>query len=293
MNKSRREILKNFAGGIIGGATLLTLTNKTSAQTKKEPQKPEDPAKKYKKYAKVDPLIRMEAELKEALKKDQQKWVMVIDLRKCVGCHACTFACIAENRLPEGIVYRPVADEEIGKYPKVTRKFVPRPCLQCDKPPCVTVCPVKATWKSADGIVDIDYKKCIGCRYCIVACPYNARSTDRGQNTYLKGFPASQGLIVGQEELDKYEEKPNYEYVKKWIRKKHESPIGNARKCHFCRHRIKVGMLPACVTTCIGRATYFGDKSDTNSLVYELIQKPNVMLLKAELGTKPQCFYLT
>jgi molybdopterin-containing oxidoreductase family iron-sulfur binding subunit len=138
-----------------------------------------------------DVLIRMMRDLQRALKKPvhERRWVMVIDLRKCVGCHACTIACIAENKLPPGVVYRPVIEEEIGEYPHVTRRFLPRPCLQCDHPPCVPVCPVHATWKRPDGIVVIDYEACIGCRYCITACPYEARSFDWGEH-YSDGTPA-------------------------------------------------------------------------------------------------------
>src|SRR3990170_651626 len=112
-------------------------------------------------------LLRMQEELKRAMEKpiDQRKWIMVIDLQKCIGCSACTIACKAENHLPPGVVYRPVIEEEIGEYPNVTRNFLPRPCMQCDDPPCTPVCPVNATWKREDGIVVIDYNACIGCRY--------------------------------------------------------------------------------------------------------------------------------
>lgn len=117
------------------------------------------------------PLLRMQRELQRAMKKpiEQRRWVMVIDLRKCVGCSACTIACVAENKLPPGVVYRPVLEEEIGEYPNVTRRFLPRLCNQCDNPPCVPVCPVKATYKRPDGIVEINYEQCIGCRYCLPA----------------------------------------------------------------------------------------------------------------------------
>ncbi|GFP21558.1 prokaryotic molybdopterin-containing oxidoreductase family, iron-sulfur binding subunit [Candidatus Hakubella thermalkaliphila] len=127
-------------------------------------------------------ILRLQVELRRTLKKPVQarRWVMVIDLRKCVGCSACTIACVSENKLPPGVVYRPVTDEEIGTYPNVTRRFLPRPCMQCDEPPCVPVCPVGATWKQADGVVVIDYERCIGCRYCITACPYAARTFDFG-----------------------------------------------------------------------------------------------------------------
>ena len=240
-----------------------------------------------------DTLLRMQEELKRALAKprEQRRWVMVIDLRKCTGCSACTIACIAENKLPPGVVYRPVIEEEIGVFPNVSRRFLPRPCMQCDNPPCVPVCPVHATYKNADGVVVIDYDTCIGCRYCITACPYAARTFDFG-DTYTKGTAVAEGLIVGRERADDYERIPSFEYGKKWPRERETSPIGNTRKCQFCLHRLNVGMLPACVTTCIGRATYFGDANDPESLVSELISRPNVMRLKEELGTEPRVYYL-
>ncbi|MBI3243483.1 MAG: 4Fe-4S dicluster domain-containing protein [Chloroflexi bacterium] len=240
-----------------------------------------------------DPLIRMQAELQKALQKKpgERRWVMVIDLRKCVGCHACTISCVVENKLPPGVVYRPVFEEERGVYPNVTRMFTPRPCMQCDNPPCTPVCPVSATYKNEEGIVQVDYEQCIGCRACITACPYGARTSDFGY-TYTEDTPVADGLIVGQNVADDYERAPNFEYGRQWAREKHESPIGNARKCHFCLHRIKEGMLPACVSTCIGRATLFGDANDPESLVSEMIHKPNVIRLKEELGTQPRVYYL-
>ena len=180
-----------------------------------------------------------------------------------------------------GVVYRPVMDEEVGTYPRVTRRFTPRPCMQCEKPPCVPVCPVKATHKREDGIVAVDYDKCIGCRYCLTACPYNARTADFGE-AYTEGTP----------QVQDYELRPSFEYQKKWPRKHGVSPIGNARKCHFCVHRVEKGLLPACVTTCIGGATYFGDNNDTDNLVSELISRPNITTLKSELGTKPKVYYI-
>jgi molybdopterin-containing oxidoreductase family iron-sulfur binding subunit len=240
-----------------------------------------------------DPLLRMMRDLQRALQKpvEQRRWVMVIDLRKCVGCHACTIACVAENKLPPGVVYRPVLEEEIGTYPNVTRRFTPRPCMQCDNPPCVPVCPVNATWKRVDGIVVIDYEQCIGCRYCITACPYGARTFDFGA-TYTEGTPLGVEPLLGRQEAAGYEVGPNFEYGQPWPRHGEASPIGNTRKCHFCLHRIERGLLPECVTTCIGRATFFGDANDPTSLVSELIGRPNVVRLKEELGTEPKVYYL-
>jgi molybdopterin-containing oxidoreductase family iron-sulfur binding subunit len=242
----------------------------------------------------ADILVRMQEELRRALKKpaDQRRWVMVIDLRKCVGCHACTIGCVAENKLPPGVVYRPVLDEEFGTYPNVTRRFLPRPCMQCDQPPCTAVCPVNATYKNEQGVVVIDYDQCIGCRYCVTACPYAARTFDFG-GTYTQETPLAEGLIVGQTTADDYERAASYEYGRAHNRTgREESPIGNVRKCHFCLHRLEEGMLPACTTTCIGRATLFGDANDSDSLVAEMIAKPNAMRLKEELGTQPRVYYL-
>jgi molybdopterin-containing oxidoreductase family iron-sulfur binding subunit len=228
-------------------------------------------------------LLRMQRDLQRALAKpvEQRRWGMVIDLRKCVGCSACTIACKAENRLPPGVVYRPVVEEEIGEYPNVSRRFVPRPCMQCDNPPCVPVCPVGATYKRPDGIVEINYEQCIGCRYCVTACPYSARTFDSG-DFYSNGTPAMQP----------YEQLVTYEYGKTYDRANGDSPVGNVRKCTFCLHRLNEGMLPECTTSCIGTATYFGDLNDPESLVSELSASPNATRLKEELGTKPKVFYL-
>lgn len=230
-----------------------------------------------------DILLRMQYDLVRTLQKpkEEREWAMVIDLRKCVGCFACTVACKAENVLPPGVVYRRVLDLENGKYPAVKRDFVPVLCNHCENAPCVTACPVKATKIRPDGIVDMDYLKCIGCRACLSACPYGARQLDFGQ-FYTNKTP----------KLQAYEARTSYEYKKEWPRQKGKSPIGNARKCHFCIHRIERGELPACVVTCIGKATYFGDKEDKDSLVAESIKQNKVKRLKEELGTEPRIYYI-
>ncbi len=277
----RRDAIKTISAVTAGAAFVASFSSDLKAETSGERAidiKLPEP------MSNEDILITMQRDLLRAVKKPlkDRKWSMTIDLRKCIGCHACTVGCIAENRLPPNVVYRVVREEEVGKPPNVTMKFLPRPCMQCENPPCTTVCPVNATWMREDGIVVIDYKKCIGCRSCIAACPYGARFLDLGKY-YTDGTPRREA----------YETSPSYEYGRKWIKKDHfSSPIGNARKCHFCSHRLDVGMLPMCVTTCVGRATYFGDISDRKSLISKISAKSNRWKFKEDLGTKPSVTYL-
>ncbi len=165
----RRAFLEKVASTVFAGMVLAgtKLAVRPAAASPTAPPAEPPPPFRVGPEASEDVLLRMQRDLERALRKPvaQRKWGMVIDTRKCVGCSACTVACVMENKLPPGVVYRPVIDMEVGEYPNVSRKFLPRPCMQCDKPPCVPVCPVGATWKRPDGIVVIDYNACIGCRY--------------------------------------------------------------------------------------------------------------------------------
>lgn len=240
----------------------------------------------------TDILITMQEDLQRALAKpaEERRWAMLVDLRKCVGCHGCTVACVSENKLPPRVVYRPVQERERGAFPKVTRSFLPRPCMHCDKPACVPVCPVpgKATCKETKGVaagsVSIDYDRCIGCGRCVPACPYGARTLDRG-GYHSEGTP----------ERMRYETMAAWEYGKSRMREGASPPIGKARKCHLCVHRLAEGMLPQCVTSCIGRAGYFGDERDPKSLVAQ-VKKANqaqLQVLNAKAGTLPRVLYVT
>ena len=283
MDATRRKFLRTslFAAG--ASAVLGSFPRKAVFAANETP--PASPLKHPKSFPNDSQLERMRKELLLSLQKpvSERKWIMVIDQQKCIGCKACTVSCCSENNLPPGVVYRVVPEYQVGKFPNVAWIFTPRPCMHCDKPPCVPVCPVGATWKRKDGIVIIDYDICIGCRNCLAACPYDARTFDFGE---FYGRPTPH--------IMPYETRPNFEYSEDWKRKPgtDRSPIGNARKCHFCLHRINVGMLPACVTTCLGGATYFGDAANRHSLVHELIGSSRVKRLKEELGTEPSVYYL-
>ena len=206
-------------------------------------------------------------------------WGMVIDLAKCVGCDSCTVACKAENRTPPGISYNVVLEQETGTYPNVRIEALPRPCMQCENPACVSVCPVKATYRGEDGIVVIDADRCIGCKYCIAACPYGARSADEG-SSYAVEMQAADQVTA-----------PEYG-VDRGARGAYRGTYGTVRKCTFCAHRIVEGEAPACCETCIGDARYFGDLNDPASKVAQLAASPRAFRLREELGTNPSVYYL-
>lgn len=228
-------------------------------------------------YEGRDELMVIQEDIKRALTRPDPKWAMLIDLRRCTACKSCTAGCVAEQKSPPGVLYRPVYEEESGLFPNVKRRFVPRPCQQCDNPPCVAACPNKgenkATWKAKNGIVMINYDQCIGCGRCVIACPYKARTLDAGE-FHTEGTP----------KIEAYDTAPAWEYGKKWPREKNQLPIGAARKCHFCLHRLKNGMVPMCVSTCICRANFFGDPGDKESLIHKMIKGNKVKFLKEVKG---------
>src|SRR3990172_7985741 len=182
------------------------------------------------------------------------RWVMIADLRRCVGCQTCTAACKHTNATPPEVQWRRVLDMEVGEYPEVKRVFVPVGCMHCADPPCMHVCPTSATRRRADGIVTIDYDLCIGCAYCDVACPYQARfKVSSPRHAYGTAAMANEAL--------------------------REDPqrIGVAQKCTFCAERVDEGVArgqvpgrdpeatPVCVNSCIADALVFGDLDDPGS----------------------------
>ncbi|MFQ6094231.1 MAG: 4Fe-4S dicluster domain-containing protein [bacterium] len=232
-------------------------------------------------------IVRMHEDLSRALKKPPSKrsWVMVIDVRKCVGDRACTVSCMAENVCPPGTSYRWVFETEHESYPNLDRFFMPANCQHCENPPCIEAAnTVKSGTieKRADGIVVFNYDKLVRSSKARDAaknaCPYYAIVDDKG-GYYTEGTPA----------LEAYETRKFYEYGKKLSRKKTK---GTIRKCTFCVHRLESGMIPACVSTCLGRAMYFGDRDDSKSLVSELMRREKVWRIKESLGTKPRIYYI-
>ncbi|HYA05787.1 MAG TPA: DmsC/YnfH family molybdoenzyme membrane anchor subunit, partial [Xanthobacteraceae bacterium] len=208
------------------------------------------------------------------------RWAMVADLERCVGCQTCTAACRHANATSPAVQWRKVLDVESGSFPTVTRTFVPVGCQHCADPPCMHVCPTTATRQRADGIVTIDYNLCIGCAYCEVACPYQAR--------FLVHAPHFAYGSAMQNETERED----------------AARLGVAQKCTFCSDRVDFGLdngltpgldpraTPACVNSCIADALHFGDLDDPNSNVSRLLREQRYFRMHAELGTEPSFFYL-
>ncbi len=231
-------------------------------------------------------LKQMTDELQGALMKPQGKrsWAMAIDVRKCTACKSCMVACIAENRLPPGVFYRQVFEIEYGSYPDVTRLGMPTNCQHCEDPPCMRAAPKGAIRKRPDGVVEFDYSKIRGEKVFEAvkkACPFTAISYDDGRY-YTDGTPARQP----------YETAPNFDYGMKQTRdpKAQNSLVGAARKCTFCVHRIEKGFLPACVTSCICRAIYFGDINEPQSTISRLLAENEWFRLNQEAF--PRVYYI-
>lgn len=237
----------------------------------------------------LNEVVRMHEDLEKALEKpaDKRSWAMVIDERKCVGCHACAVSCMAENVCPPGTSYRKVFEAEYNSFPELDRFFMPANCQHCDKAPCLTAANavVKgAIVKREDGIVEFKYAVLAKNPKAAVAaqkaCPFYAIVTDQG------GF-----YTAGTPKLESYETRDFYENGNK-LSRKNGALKGAIRKCTFCAHRLDSGMIPACVSTCIGRAMYFGDLNDPNSLVSELLKNEKPWRYKSKLGTEGRVYYI-
>jgi len=207
---------------------------------------------------------------------------MVIDARKCLkdeGCTDCIAACDKAHNVPH-FTERAHEVKWIWKEPfdrafpdqgsRYTEEaFRDKPvlvfCNHCENPPCVRVCPTKATWKRADGIVMMDWHRCIGCRYCVAGCPYGSRSFNWvNPRPYIKPL------------------NPDFPTRTK----------GVVEKCNFCEERLAVGKLPACVEACREKALVFGNLEDPKSEARQLLRTRFTIRRKPELGTDPRIYYL-
>jgi molybdopterin-containing oxidoreductase family iron-sulfur binding subunit len=196
---------------------------------------------------------------------------MVIDLRKCVGCNACTAACKQTNATPPGVFWSRVLNYETGEYPGARLQYLHMMCMHCQDAPCLEVCPTGATYRGEGGQVLVDDDICVGCRYCMMACPYEARSFN---STEPRPYFQEKGLT---------------EFEQVGYRSHPRSAI---EKCTFCTPRLRQGKLPACVVTCPSEARIFGDLDDPASQVARLVASGKARPRLEDQKTRPSVFFV-
>ena len=226
------------------------------------------------------------------------KYAMAVDLDRCQGCRGCMTACKVENNTVEGNFWMYVFRFEQGTFPDTKMSFLPRPCQHCDNAPCVKVCPVGSRFKREDGIVLTDPDRCIGCRYCELACPYgvnyfNWQTPDKAQYAIVDWKdenlePATGGLVPPYKNPDLDE---------LWGDEQRRTAGGGhakgvMEKCTFCVHRVEKGLDPACVETCPTDALVFGDIDDSSSPISRYVREKRSWQLLEEAGTSPNVFYV-
>lgn len=199
---------------------------------------------------------------------------IAINLDRCVGCHTCALSCKMQNNVPEGMLWNRVLTEDcdvvdgaLGTYPNVTRTFLPVACQHCQNAACQRVCPTGATYKDDKGRVEIDYDKCIGCRMCMAACPYNARTFNWNDPVRATGASYGDARVP-------------------------ERARGVMEKCTLCKERTDEGDEPMCVRCCPADARIFGDLDDPDSAVSRLRRDQGAEVLLEDKGTRPQVFYV-
>ncbi len=226
------------------------------------------------------------------------KYGMTIDLDRCTGCRGCMVACKIENNTTEETYWMYVFRLEEGKFPDARVKFMPRPCMHCEDAPCVKVCPVGARYKRTDGIVATDWDRCIGCRYCEVACPYGVN--------YFNYQDPKKGQYLDWHDSDV--EKVLAGAIPSWSNPDLENAYGPENrkiaggnhikgvieKCTFCVQRVEIGKNPACVETCPVHAMAFGDLDDPNSAPSQVLSanKGHTFRLLEDWNTGPSVHYV-
>jgi molybdopterin-containing oxidoreductase family iron-sulfur binding subunit len=214
-------------------------------------------------------LLLLAAEDKKTVSGEVRRWGMVVDLDKCNGCKVCETTCRIENNVPYFNQPRYDAywlriaeiEPETPGLEKVGKRPVPLMCQHCEDAPCIHVCVTKASFRRDDGIVLVDEHRCIGCRYCVIACPYRARSIIFRENDTWTNKEVPKIMIVV------------------------------STKCNFCVHRVDQGKQPACVEGCPKNALIFGDMMDPKSEIGRLIAESHPQVLRPEKMVKPGVFY--
>ena len=230
----------------------------------------------------------------------EKKWGMVVDQNRCVGCWTCAVGCKEINNEPLGFWWNRILtaapgettgessstiadpasnsiDVPHGTFPDVEMAYLPVACQHCQDAPCVKVCPVGATFRRDDGTVLVDYERCIGCRYCMAACPYGIRVFNWGEAEQPVDFTIGYGKD--------YRSDGRLVFTP-------DRPRGVVEKCTLCVERIDDGEQPFCVEVCPVGARVFGDLNDPESEVARLVDEGGATQLLPDLGTDPNVFYL-
>jgi molybdopterin-containing oxidoreductase family iron-sulfur binding subunit len=299
---NRRTFLKGAAASMIGVAGLMVAL-KPLLELESGAITLDDLLQKHYRELKPEDLERIMAALADKQKKeygvhpnlrdikplDGVEFGYALNLTRCVGCRKCAHACLAENNHSRDsaddieMSYIRVLEMNNGAInletstvyydpatvPQKDKYYMPVQCQQCRQSPCTKVCPVQATWQEKDGLVVVDYNWCIGCRYCMAACPYDARRFN-----YKKPTIAKEAI------------NPNQSYLSNRIR-----PKGVVEKCTFCLHRTREGKYPACLEVCPTGARVFGNLLDPNSEINYILNNKRVYILKEDVGTQPRFYY--
>lgn len=290
-NKSRRDFLKTLPVALAGTSVALAscsnqeLENfyqknlRTLAKEEIEEIILNLEKKYYESYGK-----QFEVSSQSAI--DDTLFGFALDLSRCIGCRQCVYACVDENNqsrdpqvhwiqvlqmendkgidfMHSNIHYNPELVPEEGYF------YLPVSCQQCENPQCIKVCPAQATWMEPDGIVVVDYDWCIGCRFCMAACPYGARHFNWGEPT------------ISKEEIN-----PRMHLLGNRLRTK-----GVVEKCTFCIQRVREGQFPACVEVCPTGSRKLGNLLDSKSDIRYILENKRVLVLKGELNTQPKYYY--
>ena len=201
------------------------------------------------------------------------RYAIAVSQERCIGCQTCSNACKMQNGVPMGMLWTrtltegsPVMDAPLGTFPNVSMRYLPLACQHCANPACQKVCPTGATYKDELGRVEIDYDKCIGCRMCMAACPYNVRQFNWEEPVRDPDFAYGDARVP--------------------VRSK-----GVMEKCTLCKERTDAGDDPMCVVCCPTHARVFGDLDDPVSEISRLKRERNVRILLEDMGTSPQVFY--